>query len=400
MTIESAKQMQERGDIAPLVRVARAPHAPPGSLTLAAGACLLLGVVTLILGIALLPQAAWGALLGNLLFWAGLAQGGVVLAAVFHLSRARWGRVVERIAAGMGAFLPFSLPLFLLLWFGRGYLFPWMGQPERHPWLNTGWLFLRDGLALAVMATLSAAFLYRSLREPADPASVRRLAAATAIGFFPACGLLAVDLAMSPQTGFRSAIFPAIYLAGSFYAALTVTAVLAAVWRRFSGFERIIGPSELLDLGNLVWGLAAFQAYLWWAQYLIVWMANLPDEVGHHLKRWEVPPWGMLAWVALVGALVVPGVILASRGLKQRAPVLAIVGGVAALGMLLQRLLDILPYTGAPGSIGAALIVAGVSVGFLGAFFLPYLWLMRRVPVFPMEDPLFIEALLVRDVNV
>jgi hypothetical protein len=41
-----------------------------------------------------------------------------------------------------------------------------------------------------------------------------------------------------------------------------------------------------------------------------------------------------------------------------------------------------------------------VTLGFLGAVALPYLWLVRRVPLFPIEDPLWLKSLATRGVKV
>ena len=55
---------------------------------------------------------AWQALLVNFLFFAGLAQAGVVLSALIHATSARWGRSLKRTAEATAAFLPVA---FLLL---------------------------------------------------------------------------------------------------------------------------------------------------------------------------------------------------------------------------------------------------------------------------------------------
>ena len=49
---------------------------------------------------------AWQALLVNFLFFAGLAQAGVVLSALLHTTSARWGRSVKRVAEATGSTRP------------------------------------------------------------------------------------------------------------------------------------------------------------------------------------------------------------------------------------------------------------------------------------------------------
>ena len=56
---------------------------------------------------------AWQALLVNFLFFAGLAQAGVVFSAILQVTSARWGRPLKRLAEATASFLPASFLLLL-----------------------------------------------------------------------------------------------------------------------------------------------------------------------------------------------------------------------------------------------------------------------------------------------
>src|SRR5271167_1476812 len=67
-----------------------------------------------------LAQRAWEAFLVNLLFWLGIAQGGVVASAAFYLTHGRWaGRAHYRLAESFSGFLILGFVLFWFLLFGR-----------------------------------------------------------------------------------------------------------------------------------------------------------------------------------------------------------------------------------------------------------------------------------------
>ena len=51
----------------------------------------------------------WGAYYTNLVFFMGIAAGGVVWAAVFQIVRATWSPAIRRIAEAQVAFLPWAL---------------------------------------------------------------------------------------------------------------------------------------------------------------------------------------------------------------------------------------------------------------------------------------------------
>lgn len=414
-----------------LVSAAEVPT-PGGRFTGMALGCLGLGLLATSAGLWLAPRPTWAALAVNYLFWTGVAQGGVVLAATFIVAGARWGHVFQRMAAGLASFLPVALVLLPGAWFGRDLLFPPLDEAG-HPWQQPGWLLLRDWAALAVMTLLSLAYLYFSVRPDLAAAHetaregapqgtllvtwithgwrgreeerrrcfrVRWYLAAGVLGFFvPEYSLLSIDLGLVVRHGFYSTLFPVLYLVGAFYSALAATTVLAAAWRRLAGFRELIAPAHLLDLGNLFWGFCLFLGYLWWSHYLIVWMANLPDEAAYQLLRWHTRPWSALSWAAVTLGFGIPFFLLFSRRLKQHALPLAGTGALAFVGVLLDRLQDLGPaFARAPGLV-ALLAVLGVTAAFLGAASLAYLWFMRQVPLFPVEDARFAEAIRLANVR-
>ena len=55
------------------------------------------------------PLRAWGAWSINTLYFLGIAQGGVVLAAAIRLSNGRWGGPIMRIGESLSAYLPFGI---------------------------------------------------------------------------------------------------------------------------------------------------------------------------------------------------------------------------------------------------------------------------------------------------
>ena len=108
-----------------------------------------IGIVTFIYGaLSPHPERAWQAYLINFLLWSGIAQGAVLFSAVMHMTKARWSGVLSGLAEAFAGFFPLSFVLFLLLLFGKSYVFPWMHQDlhGKENWLNLPFLFTRDGV--------------------------------------------------------------------------------------------------------------------------------------------------------------------------------------------------------------------------------------------------------------
>jgi len=83
------------------------------------GGLLGLGTVIFLVGLRIDPLRSWQAYLINFLFWGGIAQGGVVFAAIYHVVGGKWGPPVRRCAEGMAVFLPLNFALFFPLYFAR-----------------------------------------------------------------------------------------------------------------------------------------------------------------------------------------------------------------------------------------------------------------------------------------
>src|ERR1700676_4598500 len=136
-----------------------------GRLTTIATVLVVIGVVGLVVGLAVgEPQRVWLARLVNLLFFMGIAQGGVVVSAGFYLTQGRWaGSSHFRLAESFWRFLPLALFLFLGLAIGANYIFPWIAHPVTSKvkawWLSAPFLLTRDFIAIAIMALLSWRFI-------------------------------------------------------------------------------------------------------------------------------------------------------------------------------------------------------------------------------------------------
>jgi hypothetical protein len=340
--------------------------------------------------------------------------------------------MVQRLVQPLATFLPFSLIGLVILWFGKDVLWQWVNWAERPAWLATAsGVFLRDAAIIVVMSILGLWVLYRETRIDlgamlqANRAQAKGLAAFLTKGwkgneqeqmktlrfmrtispliiFVYAVGFsaISVDLEMSLQRHWQSSMFPGIYWLGQFYAAFATTTILVALWRLRAPVDSVMSEHNLMDLGNMLWGTCIFWAYVNWAQYFVVWMGNIPHEAAWHILRWRVAPWESLAFIMLGCVFVAPFLLLFNRLLKRRSTALAAVGALGFIGVLLQRFLYVMPSVAVLGPTDFGLAEVTVTLGFLGAVALPYLWLVRRVPLFPIEDPLWLKSLATRGVKV
>jgi hypothetical protein len=317
---------------------------------------------------------AWQIFLINLLFFSAVAQSGPVFAAIYHLTEARWGGRVIRLALGFGSFLPISFVLFTVLLAGFPFLPGQVAEyPGREVWFQRLFIFGRNALGLAVLYSVSLAFLYRflnaSLRNGTDNDNIREtsdyetaaerrltesrwkhdgstltsLAVAVLILYAVVFSLIGFDLVMALDHRWYSTLFGAYFFMSSFYvglSAITVTVILA---RKYLQPVDQVQTSTLSDLAKLVFAFCLLTAYLLWSQYIVTWYGNLPEEVGFFILRMHNASWAWLTWTALALMFAVPFLALLSQRAKQNSSILCIVSIIALVGMWFERYLLVAP---------------------------------------------------------
>ncbi len=143
--------------------------------------------------------------------------------------------------------------------------------------------------------------------------------------------LAATDWVMSLEPHWYSTIFGLLLVAAQMLTALAI-AVAYLAFAKNSKVAVLVKPKHFHDLGTLLFTLVVFWAYLAFSQFLIIWSADLPEEITYFADRNEGP------WSAIGGAIVflhflAPFLILLSAKVKRTA---AFVGGIWLFVLLWQ----------------------------------------------------------------
>jgi hypothetical protein len=209
---------------------------------------------------------------------------------------------------------------------------------------------------------------------------ISRDAAFVVLGFAFGYSLLAFDLMMSLAHKWMSSLFGVFYFMGSFLAALMALAVLAVALRRPMGLEGLFSSRQQHDLGKLCFGFTVFWAYLMWAQYLVIWYGNLPEETYFLFYR-LIGPWKPVGVAVFFLVFLVPFVGLLGVRPKKYGPTLVAFALVSLAGIWLERYLEIVPSVngGAGPAIGLPELAATLLFG--GLFVLSFGWFGARYPM-------------------
>ncbi len=320
------------------------------NLRRASFAALGLGLVLLLTGAGNGGFRLWGNLLLCGVNLAHVGLGGFFLVAVTRLTKGHWSDPILAAPHAMPRVLPFAMLVMLSLWFGTGTLYPW-ARPEaatdhvlllRAVWLNPPAFFLRIVAYFLLWYGLGRLMLRR-----------RAFTAPYMVAFGVTFSLASFDWIMSLEPAWYSTIFAIYGFAGMFLQGIALVSLSAVALRRFGLLPEGVSKAPNHDLGKMLFAFSAFWAYIWLSQFLLIWYANIPEEVGP-IKTLLSGPWAPFFYANLVLNFVLPFHLMMNRKVKDDDRYLVAAGVVVLAGHWLDLYLLIFPplTSGAPPRLG------------------------------------------------
>jgi hypothetical protein len=337
-------------------------------------------------------------------FWTGIALGSLALSMVHHLSGGAWGVVIRRVLEASSRTLPFMALLFLPIAFGVHDLYLWARPDEvahdailqhKAPYLNVTFFFVRTAIYFAVWSVLAYLLSKWSLDqeqgERGQSLWMQRLSGGGLVLYAATVLFMSVDWIMSLDPHWFSTIYGMLFMVGQGLSALAFTIAIAVLLSRTEPMSRVIAPAHLHDLGKLLLAFVMLWAYLSFSQFLIIWSANLPEEIPWYLKRWG----GGWQWVGLIlifGHFMLPFVLLLSRDLKRNGRTLTVVAVLVIVGRLVDLFWQIGPLHGAD-HFGLHWMDVAVPLALGGVWLAIFLWQLQARALLPLGEPYLAEAL-------
>jgi len=267
---------------------------------------------------------------------------------------------------------------------------------HRHPWLNVPFFLLRAVLYLLVLLGVAALLRGWSLKQDGsgDPEltlKMRRLAAGGLPFVALAITFAAVDWQMSLSAFVFSTIFGVYWFSGSLVAAIGV--LIIAVWAasREEPLKGALNANHVHSLGKYLLAFTAFWAYIAFSQYLLMWIANLPEEVPWYLVRTD-SGWKGVGVFLVLFQFVLPFLVLLSRPLKRRLAPLVVMSVWVVAVHYVDIYWVVMPPLSPEGprpswmDLAALAGVGGVAVAFVVSR-------LRGHPLVPARDPYLDESL-------
>ncbi len=243
------------------------------------------------------PARFWANWLLWFLFLLTIGLGSLFIVALEHLVGSRWSVPLRRIPERLSTLLLLAVPMAFVSLGALPVLYPGTRPEAAHDpvlagkafWLSAPFVSTRTILCLALwlvgVAVLTGGSLRQDrTRDPGFNVKARRFAPAFLAIFAVTLTLVAFDWISALEPKWYSDIFGVYLFAGTFLAALAATAV-SVVFLKGKGRLEGVGPSHLYNLGAYLFAFTVFWSYIAFAQYLLMWYGDMPEEVFWYKER-------------------------------------------------------------------------------------------------------------------
>ncbi len=361
----------------------------------------------------------WAALLMNSYYIMLISLGGLFFICVQYVANAGWATALLRIPMAIQTF--FLIPaavVMLIIAFAGADLYHWIhyqhenikeGLPgfdkllDAKKWfLNPTFLFIVLPIMIIVWYFLGRRIMRLSKREDAEGgklfySKIIRTSAAFMVIFGFTFSLLAWLVVMSLDAHWFSTIFGIYHFAILWVSFLSVM-MLITLFLRKHGYIKILTDEHIHDLGKFMFAFCVFWMYIWIAQYLLIWYANIPEESIYYMMR-RGSAYDVFFIINIFFNFIIPFLLLMTRENKRNPKILV----VAACSILFGHWIDI--YLSIyPGAFNGEVIYPGfLEVGFgliwIGIFILWVLYSLTKRGLISKHHP-FIEESVTHNVGV
>jgi hypothetical protein len=335
-----------------------------------------------------------------LMFTLGL--GSLFIVALEHLVSAKWSVPVRRIPERIATLLLPAIPVGLIALFALPVLYPGTRPEAAHNpllagkafWLSIPFFSARTLIAfglcvLALWLLVGGSLKQDTTKNPVFNVRARKFAPAFMAIFALVITLIAFDWVSGLTPEWYSDIFGVYIFAGAFLSGLAATALSVLYLQDQNRLEGVKGD-HLYNLGAFLFAFTVFWSYIGFAQYMLMWYANLPDEVIYYKIR-LAGSWRAITMSLAAMHFILPFFALVTRDSKKdpkrlrRVAILMLSAHVLDMYWLIFPALGAKPCFSWPEISFALFFIGGILIWIRGA--------MQKGEDMPVGDPFLREGL-------
>ena len=352
---------------------------------------ILIGVISTSYAFITDAHAAWTSLLFNNYFFLGISIFAVFFVALQHVAEAGWSTVIKRVPEAIMTFLPYTCAVMIFIVVAAilhwNHIYHWMeegimteGAPNydkiiagKEAYLSPIFFLVRSLIYVSVWIYCAKRLRDISLQGDLEGGLGKKsynkgiTVSAWFIVFFAISSSTASwDWIMSIDTHWFSTLF-GWYIFSEWSAIGFTTILLFCLFLKKQGYLPDLNESIIHDLGKWVFAFSVVWTYMWFSQFMLIWYANIPEEVTYFMERIELPNYNFLFWFSAAINFVIPTIVLMSRDAKRNTNFLIFASVTILIGHWINSYLLFAPGTlHDHGHLGFTEL--GMGLGFLGLF--------------------------------
>lgn len=362
------------------------------------------GVVAFITGFINDPTRAWANFLLNNVYFVSLSVGAVLFLSLQRVTQAGWSAGFLRVPEAMGMYLPVAAILFIVMIFGVHALYHWSHADavahdpllqHKQPYLNVPFWVGRLIVFFALWILLAMMLRRYSLREDDEGGleifrkseHISKIFIFVILITFSFAGF---DWVMSIDAHWYSALFALKNFVSAFYHAAAIITFIVLLLKQF-GYFPFMTKSHMHDFSSYIFMLCIIWGYFWFAEFMLIWYANIPEETVYFVTRMQTEEWRIFFFANMIINWGIPFLIMMPAASRRSSVTLKIIIPVLLVGMFLDFYLQIFP--GVVGKQVLGFNEIGGFLGFAGLFILVVGYALSKANLYPKQHPYMEECL-------
>lgn len=196
---------------------------------------------------------------------------------------------------------------------------------------------------------------------------------------------------MSIDAHWYSTMYSWYTFASTFVAGLALITIFV-VYLKNNGYLEYTNEEHLHDLGKFMFAFSIFWAYLWFAQFMLIWYANIPEETTYFEPRVEGAYNGIF-WLSFILNFLAPLLLLMTKVSKRNYASLTLICIVILFGHWLDFFQMVHPGP-SRDHVPMMLFDFGIGVGFVGLIMFLTAKSLAKAPLLAKNHPFIKESLI------
>jgi hypothetical protein len=386
---------------------------------------IIIGLVSVVAQFATHHHQTWGNLLMNNFYFMVIALGATFFLALQYVAEVGWSAVIKRVLEAISQYLAFAgVIMILIIALGGHHLYHWMHSDiliEKLPngqlnpdydkiiagksgYLNPVFFWIRVIAYFVIWYGFAYFFRKESRKMDNDLAGaeanylkIKRYGAAFLVLFAVTSSTAAWDFVMSIETHWFSTLFGWYTFAGMFVTSIAVL-VFTVAYLKSKGYLPEVNEHHLHDIGKFMFAFSIFWTYLWFAQFMLIWYSNIPEEITYFELRQD--HYRGLWLGSFFINFIAPFIILMTRDAKRKLYLLMGMSILLFIGHWMDTYIMVIPGSMVQAGHGGEMFFGhvgwmeiGTTIGFLGMFMYVVQYHLSKAPLVVKNHPMMEESL-------